>query len=141
MLDGLVVGGGAGGFHLRPGDVGEEGGGDAAGFADPVTAEGITGGILSGQLAARAILEGNFAELAVKRAYRDFLQQSLLAELRVARCLAWVLYDCPRLRIGLLRRHGQRLSELMTQIVTGETSYAAAVRRPGNYLKLFRGSS
>lgn len=115
--------------------------GDAAGFADPVTAEGITGGILSGQLAARAILEGNFAELAVKRAYRDLLQQSLLAELRVARCLAWVLYDCPRLRIGLLRRHGQQLSELMTQIVTGETSYAAAVRRPGNYLKLFRGSS
>ncbi|MBI4623384.1 MAG: geranylgeranyl reductase family protein [Verrucomicrobia bacterium] len=112
--------------------------GDAAGFADPVTAEGITGGILSGQLAARAILDGDFAELAVKRAYRETLQKTLLPELRVARWLAWVWYDCPRLQVGLLRRHGQRLSELMTQIMTGETSYTAAVRRPGNYLRLFR---
>lgn len=112
--------------------------GDAAGLADPVTAEGITGGIRSGQLAARAILDGDFAELAVKRAYREALEKTLFAELRIARCLAWVLYDCPRLRIGLLRRHGQRLSELMTQIVTGDTTYGAAVRRPGNYLRLFR---
>ena len=112
--------------------------GDAAGLADPVTAEGITAGILSGQLAARAILDGDFSERAVKRLYRASLQKNLLADLRVARWLARVLYDCPRLRAGLLSRHGQRLSELLTQIVTGETSYTAAVRRPGNYLKLFR---
>jgi flavin-dependent dehydrogenase len=52
--------------------------GDAAGLADPVTAEGITAGILSGQFAARAILEGDFAEPAVKRAYRAALRQTLL---------------------------------------------------------------
>lgn len=113
--------------------------GDAAGLADPVTAEGITAGILSGQLAARAIVAGNFDELSVKRIYRETLQQKLLADLRVARWLACVLYDCPRLRAGLLSRHGQRLSELLTQIVAGETSYTAVVRRPQNYLKLFRG--
>jgi geranylgeranyl reductase family protein len=113
--------------------------GDAAGLADPVTAEGITAGILSGQLAARAILEGDFSEVAVKRSYRQTLREKLLRDLRVARGLAWVLYDCPRLRAVLLERHGQRVSELLTQIVMGETSYGAAVRRPGNYLKLFRG--
>jgi len=112
--------------------------GDAAGLADPITAEGITAGILSGQLAARAIVEGNFEECAVKRNYRENMQRRLLADLRVARWLAGVLYDCPRLRAGLLSRHGQRLSELITQIVTGETTYTAAVLRPGNYLKLFR---
>lgn len=113
--------------------------GDAAGLADPVTAEGITAGILSGQLAARAILEGNFDEQAVKRRYRETLQEKLLRDLRVARWLAYVLYDCPRLRAGLLSRHGQRLSELITQIVTGETTYTAAISRPGNYLKLLSG--
>ena len=112
--------------------------GDAAGLADPVTAEGITAGILSGQLAARAILDGGFAEPAVKRLYRTGLSQTLLADLRIARWLAWAFYECPRLRAGLLRRHGQSMTELMTQIVTGETTYRAVIRRPGNYLKLFR---
>lgn len=112
--------------------------GDAAGLADPVTAEGITAGIFSGQLAARALLEGEFAETAVKRAYRTGLEQTLFAELRIARWLAWVFYECPRLRTGLLARHGQSMTELMTQIVTGETTYRAVIRRPGNYLKLLR---
>lgn len=112
--------------------------GDAAGLADPVTAEGITAGILSGQLAAHAILDGGFAESAVKHAYRESLERHVLGELRIARWLAWVLYECPRLRAGLLTRHGQGLTELMTRIVTGESTYRAAVRRPGNYLKLFR---
>ncbi|MEO7413685.1 MAG: geranylgeranyl reductase family protein [Opitutaceae bacterium] len=110
--------------------------GDAAGLADPVTAEGITAGILSGQLAAQAIIDGQGDEAVVARFYRDSLGEKLLRELRVARWLARVLYDWPRLRGGLLTRHGQRLSELITQIVTGETSYTAAIRRPGNYLKL-----
>ena len=110
--------------------------GDAAGLADPVTAEGITAGILSGQLAARAIMDGNGDAVVTSRFYRDSLEEKLLRELRVARWLARVLYDWPRLRVGLLTRHGQRLSELITQIVTGETSYTAAVRRPENYLKL-----
>lgn len=112
--------------------------GDAAGLADPVTAEGITAGILSGQLAASAILAGDFSESAVKRIFRETLQKKLLGDLRIARWLAYVLYDCPRLRAGLLSRHGGRLSELITQIVTGETSYLAAVRRPRNYLRLLR---
>lgn len=112
--------------------------GDAAGLADPITAEGITAGILSGQLAAGAIVDGGFDEVAVKRAYRATLEARLLAELRIARWLAWVLYDCPRLRVRLLSRQGQRMSDLMTKIVTGETTYRAAMSRPGNYLKLFR---
>jgi flavin-dependent dehydrogenase len=111
--------------------------GDAAGLVDPVTAEGITAGILSGQLAARAIVDGRGEERAVKRIYRETLGEKLLGELRIARALAHVLYDCPKLRGSLLSRHGQRLSELITQIVTGETTYSAAVKRPANYLKLF----
>jgi hypothetical protein len=72
----------------------------------------------------------------VARFYRDSLEEKLLRDLRVARWLARVLYDWPRLRAGVLSRHGQRLSELITQIVTGETSYTAAMKRPRNYLKL-----
>ena len=112
--------------------------GDAAGLADPVTAEGISAAIWSGQLAAQSILEGRFDEAAVKRAYRERLQATLLPELRVARVLARVLYDFPRVRAWLFARHGQRLSELLTRVVMGESSYREAVSQPGNYFKLFK---
>ncbi len=111
--------------------------GDAAGLADPVTAEGISAGIISGQLAAKAVIDGRFDERAVKRGYRATLEDALLADLRVARWLAWLLYEQPRWCAALLSRRGQGMSELMTRIVCGETTYRAAVRRPGHYLRLF----
>jgi flavin-dependent dehydrogenase len=40
--------------------------GDAAGFVDPVTGEGITFAIQSGQIAARSLLCGNLKEEAVR---------------------------------------------------------------------------
>lgn len=112
--------------------------GDAAGLADPLTAEGITAGIWSGQLAARAILDGDFADSDVRRRYRSTLSDALLADLRVARWLAWLLYERPRWCAALLSRHGQGMSELMTRIVSGETSYRAAISRPGHYLRLLK---
>ncbi len=115
--------------------------GDAAGLADPVTAEGITAGIVSGQLAARAIVAGDFNDAVVRRAYRGNLQSELLGDLRVARRLAWLLYDRPRWGAALLSRHGHGMSELMTRIVTGETTYRAAVLRPSHYIRLLRGRS
>lgn len=109
--------------------------GDAAGLADPVTAEGISAAILSGRLAAQSILEAR--ENAVQRLYLEKLNGTLLPELRVARLLARVLYDFPRVRASLLARHGQQLSELLTRVMMGETSYREAVQRPGNFLRLF----
>ena len=111
--------------------------GDAAGLADPVTAEGISAAIRSGQLAAEAILEGRFDDAATRRGYRKRLETTLLPELRIARVLARVLYDFPGVRAFLLTRHGQRLSEFLTRVVMGNSSYRDAVRNPRNFLKLF----
>ena len=110
--------------------------GDAAGLADPLMAEGISGAIRSGQLAARAILENGLDDRATRRAYRTHLGSTLLPELRIARVLARVIYDSSRARAWLLARHGQRLSELLTRVVMGDTSYRETVRQPGNYWKL-----
>ena len=111
--------------------------GDAAGLADPVTAEGISAAIRSGQLAAAAILAGRFDDAATRRDYRKRLQATLLPELRIARMLARVLYDFPRVRAWLFARHGQRMSEFVTRVVMGESSYRDAIRR-GNILKLLK---
>lgn len=110
--------------------------GDAAGLADPVTAEGITGAVVSGQLAARAIRDTGGAVRRVQHTYRVTLTDALLADLRIARWLAWLLYDQPRWSAALLARHGTGMSELMTRIVMGETTYRAAVTRPAHYLRL-----
>lgn len=110
--------------------------GDAAGLADPLLAEGISGAIRSGQLAAQSILESGLDDVATRRAYRVHLQATLLPELRIARVCARVIYDFPRVRAWLLSRHGPRVSELLTRVVMGETSYAETVRQPGNYWKL-----
>ena len=115
--------------------------GDAAGLADPLMAEGISGAILSGQLAAQAILAHRSDEAAARRAYRAHLQATLLPELRLARVLARIIYDFPRARAWLLTRHGQRLSERLTRIVMGETSYRATLGEPRNYWKLLAGRS
>ena len=112
--------------------------GDAAGLADPLTAEGISAAILSGQLAAAAILASGLDEAAARRAYRARMQATLLPELRIARVLARIIYDFPRVRSGLLTRHGQRLSERLTDIVMGQTGYRETIRQPRNYWKLLK---
>ena len=93
--------------------------GDAAGFADPVTAEGITFAIRSGQYAARAIIEQN------PRLYDEMVAQLILPELRIARRLAKLLYFYPRTRNALFALCGNKLVEAMTRIVTGEASYSS----------------
>lgn len=110
--------------------------GDAAGLADPVTAEGISAAVLSGQLAATAVVQNVDAPQAVIAAYRQALGATLLPELRIARGLARGLYGFPKLRGWLFARHGQRLSEFVTDVVMGDARYQNAVYRPRNYLKL-----
>ena len=110
--------------------------GDAAGLVDPVTAEGITHAILSGQLAATAVTEGRLDANKVSAIYQSLLEKNILAELRTSRFLARILYHYPRIRNGAFRLNGQKLCDFVTNVIMGEANYHAAVKRPSNYLKL-----
>jgi geranylgeranyl reductase family protein len=110
--------------------------GDAAGLVDPVTAEGITHAVLSGQLAAAALIEGRLDVTRVAPRYQSLLEQNILGELRAGRFLAKVLYHYPRIRTGAFRLGGQRLCEFMTDVIMGERTYRDAIKQPSNYLKL-----
>jgi geranylgeranyl reductase family protein len=111
--------------------------GDAAGLVDPVTAEGISYALLSGQLAAAALTEGRLEPGKVGPLYQSLLEKHMLGELRAARFLARILYQHPRIRDAVFRLKGQRLCEFAAQVVLGEASYRDAVRQPANYFKLF----
>ena len=66
--------------------------GDAVGATDPMTGEGIAQALLSGQLAARAIEHGGATRPAVTASrYEQSIQQSLVADHRLARRLARLL--------------------------------------------------
>lgn len=110
--------------------------GDAAGLADPITAEGISYAWQSGQLAAQAIAESHLAVATTGSRYQALLEKHILRDLRAGRFLARVLYDCPRLRNSAFHWQGQRLTEFATAVVMGERGYAAALKQPSSWLKL-----
>jgi geranylgeranyl reductase family protein len=111
--------------------------GDAGGLVDPVTAEGISHALMSGQFAATALVDGDLNPPRVAEIYQSLLEKHILSELRAARIFAKVLYDYPRVRNWAFRQHGQTLSDFVGGIVMGERRYADALTTPANYLKMF----
>lgn len=99
--------------------------GDAAGFADPVTAEGISNAILSGQLAAQAIINSDSDSKKAGDLYQKLLEQQLLPELRTGEKLARLFYENKTLRNLGLKKFGQQAAEAMTDVFMGERSYPA----------------
>jgi geranylgeranyl reductase family protein len=102
--------------------------GDAAGVADPVTAEGISNALASGRHAAAAILSSGGDPARSREQYHTALAATLLPELRRARRSARLLYDWVRLRNYFFRRMGQFVVEGVTGVFTGERSYEGSVR-------------
>lgn len=98
--------------------------GDAAGFADPLTGEGLYFGALSARLAARAIVQGSYQPNSVGEAYQRELEATILPELRLGRSVAKLFYGYPRLRNMLFRFAGQAACDVITEIALGEHSYA-----------------
>ncbi|RMG58892.1 MAG: hypothetical protein D6722_23040 [Bacteroidetes bacterium] len=97
--------------------------GDAAGFADPVTAEGISPAIRSGCLVARALAE---AEMDVDRAaelYQQSISAEWLPELAAGRKLARLFYSSATIRGWLMQHQGERLANAMAGVMMGERRY------------------
>ncbi|MBK7877238.1 MAG: geranylgeranyl reductase family protein [Planctomycetes bacterium] len=112
--------------------------GDAAGLADPLTAEGISIAAHSAELAARALLETRATPDRAARAYTAHLERELLGELARARLLARLLYGSPALAHRLLAWRGRAFAEAMVAIVTGERTYRSLLRSPRAYARLIR---
>jgi len=112
--------------------------GDAAGFVDPLTCEGITYAIHSGQLAADAIAESRLDEALVRNAYHKKLRAEILPELRYAYLLALLVYGESSLKGWVFRTYGQRLCEAVADIVMGKRTYRSIFHNPATYFKLLQ---
>ena len=103
--------------------------GDAAGFADPLTAEGISNAIYSGKLAAHAIAESNMNLEKARVNYDEKLNDKLIPELRTGVEMSKIFYERIKIRDFLLNFYGQRLAEVMTDVFMGNRSYPHDYKR------------
>jgi geranylgeranyl reductase family protein len=133
-LHGYVIG-----VQPRPGDLARGRvllAGDAAGLADPVTAEGISYAMQSGRACSEAFFAAGAHPERVGPHYQRGLAASTLAEHRVARFLADVVYRKPRARRRLFRWCGQPLCEGVVEVIAGHSTYRELVKSPRAYLRL-----
>jgi flavin-dependent dehydrogenase len=111
--------------------------GDAAGLADPITAEGISYALESGRLAAEAVARHQTDAVKTGQCYQALLEENILGDLRAARWLAKFVYHHPRIRHWAFRWQGRRLTDFVSGVVMGERGYRQELRNPLNYFKMF----
>ena len=103
--------------------------GDAAGFADPITAEGISNAIYSGKLVAESIIESKLDTNLTKELYLKKLEENLLPELNTGLWLSKWFYEQKTIRNLLLRKFGQHFSEAMADVFHGDRSYPKDIKK------------
>jgi len=98
--------------------------GDAAGLAEPISAEGISNALLSGLLAARALTEGNMDPDKATFLYQRDMDISILRELGIAELHARMLYGHRHMRNLMFRLMGEKFCEYLIDITTDERSFS-----------------
>jgi geranylgeranyl reductase family protein len=94
--------------------------GDAAGLADPLTAEGISNGIHSGILAGKAIANNFKDPESAKNVYLATLKEHILGDLNFLETIASFFYSFTTIRNYLITQNGQRFLEVLTDLFAGK---------------------
>lgn len=111
--------------------------GDAAGLVDPVTAEGLSSALVSGRLAAETILACRDDPASLAAEYTQRVRLAILDELDAAAELARYLYGPQaNLRAIAFRLFGQKLTDAMVEIFTGERTYRGTMAKKEKYLAM-----
>jgi geranylgeranyl reductase family protein len=103
--------------------------GDAAGFAEPITAEGISNAILSGKYVAEALIESNLNLKLATDLYLKKLQIKLLPELKSGVFLSKFFYHNNPIRNYILDTYGQYFNNMMVDILHGDRPFPTNVRK------------
>jgi len=103
--------------------------GDAAGLADPLTAEGISFAALSGRLAADALVAGGLDESRVRARYERAVAARIRPELRAAGVLARFIYGPRPIQETVYRAVGARLADAVADVASGVRTYRTALTR------------
>ena len=103
--------------------------GDAAGFAEPITAEGISNAILTGKYVAEALIESKLDFELAKKIYEEKLKIKLLPELKSGLLLSKFFFNNNPIRNYILNNYGQHLNNIMVDILHGDRPFPTNVRK------------
>ena len=106
--------------------------GDAAGLLDPLTGEGIYAAFRSGAAAARHIEAYVAGDAPDVEAYRQEIENSLIAELRVSRQFHDIFHLWPEFFLGIERRTSI-LWKAMARLLRGELTYGTVSEKLGPF--------
>jgi flavin-dependent dehydrogenase len=98
--------------------------GDAAGFADPVTGEGIFFAIREAQIASKVILDCLTLSYEHINEYNNLIKEEFMREMILAKRLAYILYKFPRFSYTIFRPRGRIVGQYYLDIVSGTMSYS-----------------
>jgi geranylgeranyl reductase family protein len=101
--------------------------GDSAGFAEPITAEGISNAILSGKYIAEALIESNLDRDLTEKKYIEKLNIKLLPELKSGAILSKFFYHKNPVRNYILDKYGQHFNNIMVDILHGDRPFPTNV--------------
>lgn len=102
--------------------------GDAAGFTDPLTGEGLFYAIRQAALAAEAIRDYCTSGTYIGR-YTDSIRAEFGTDLKWARRMAHVLYRYPSISRRLLFRCGEALAQNQTAVILSQQTYRDVFRK------------
>ncbi len=111
--------------------------GDAAGFTDPLTGEGIYNAIQSAQLAAPVIENSLLMGKIGLQDYQQIVERKIMSELRIARTLSKNFVRFPRLAFGMFNQ-SDGAWRAICNLMLGEIDYTAIKGRAGGFKGIFR---
>jgi geranylgeranyl reductase family protein len=106
--------------------------GDAAGFADPLSGEGIYYAVLSAQLLSKTIKGCMLNGSSGLDGYQQLVIKNIMPEIRIARVLQKIFIRFPHIAVRLLN-YDERAWRGCCHFARGELSYANARQLIGGY--------
>ena len=110
--------------------------GDAAGFADPITGEGIFHAIKGSCLASELIVKALRSGYHHLPDYSRLLKLEMMEDLQCAQRFAGILYRLSGLSAKIIKSHGKTLGKYHTEVIGGTMTYRELYRKTFRLWKL-----
>ena len=98
--------------------------GDAVGYTDPVTGEGMYYAARTAEIASEVIINSLQNGYEHMEAFNSLVKKEFELENACAQKFARLLYDFPKISYIILKKHGQKLGKYHMDVVSGRKTYA-----------------
>jgi geranylgeranyl reductase family protein len=112
--------------------------GDATGYVDPITGEGISYAIKGAQVASRVLQDAMKDGYRKLEDYTRVLEEEIANDLSCARTFAGILYGFSNLSSRIIKAYGSRLAKLHMEVVCGRMTYRDLYRKMLHFNRVLR---